>query len=355
MDVTCYEVKGESHLSELESPTGGPWGGITVNEEYFSKLEDMFGKDVWSSFMQNFPEDVLEVKRGFESKKCVIKESSNDTITMRFPVTLVDVLNEKRQSKETMAEYIKQTTYSHSVTAVNDKVRFKNDFIKECFTKSVEEIINHLKMLFSCKKLCGKKIGTILMVGGFSQSPVLCGRIKSAFPNMEVICPQEAVLAIVKGAVMFGNNPRLIQERISPRTYGICVSEPFDSTQHPTHLKGIVEGQEKCTDIFKIIVNKGQQLVVGESVFDVHCYPTHSYDTEASVEVYETSVSNPKYTIDDGVRRLGQLCVPIPDVARGKCRLIKIQMHFGYTELFVTAIEVDTDTKVDAKFQCLMT
>jgi hypothetical protein len=53
-------------------------------------------------------------------------------------------------------------------------------------------------------------------------------------------------------------------------------------------------------------------------------------------------VPNPKYTIDDGVRRLGQLCVPIPDVARGKCRLIKIQMHFGYTELFVTAIEVDT-------------
>jgi hypothetical protein len=61
---------------------------------------------------------------------------------------------------------------------------------------------------------------------------------------MKVICPQEAVLAIVKGAVMFGNNPRLIQERITPRTYGICVNEPFDSTQHPTHLKSIVEGQE---------------------------------------------------------------------------------------------------------------
>jgi hypothetical protein len=55
------------------------------------------------------------------------------------------------------------------------------------------------------------------------------------------------------------------------------------------------------------------------------------------------TVTNPtkitKYTIDDGVRNLGKLCVPIPDVARGKCRLIKIQMHFGYTELFVTAIE----------------
>ena len=156
MDVMCYEVKGESHLSELESPTGGPWGGIIVDEEFFSKLEDMFGEDVLSSFMQNYPEDLLEVKRGFESKKCVIKESSNDQITMRFPVTLLDVLNEKRQSKGTMAEYIEQTIYSHSVTATKDKVRFKNDFIKECFTKSVEEIINHLKMLFSNKSCVGK-------------------------------------------------------------------------------------------------------------------------------------------------------------------------------------------------------
>ena len=355
MDVTCYEVKGESHLIELESPTGGPWGGITVNEEYFSILERMFGKDVWSSFMQDNPEDVLEVKRAFESKKNVIKESSDETITMRFPVTLFNLLRKKKKFKGTIAEYIEHTMYSHSVHAVSDKVRFKNDFIKECFTKSVEKIINHLKMLFSSKKLRGKSIGTILMVGGFSQSPVLYDRIKSAFPNMEVICPQDAVLAIVKGAVMFGNNPRLIQERISPRTYGIHVYERFDSTQHPPCLKYIVEGQEKCTHIFKIIVNKGQQLVVGESVFDVHCRPTHSYDTEASVEVYETSLPNPKYTTDDGVRKLGQLCVPIPDVESGKCRLIKIQMHFGYTELFVTAIEVDTDTKVDAKFRCLMT
>jgi hypothetical protein len=62
--------------------------------------------------MHNYPEDALEVKREFEIKKYVIKESSNDIITMIFPVTLLDVLNEKRQSKGTMAEYIKQTTYS---------------------------------------------------------------------------------------------------------------------------------------------------------------------------------------------------------------------------------------------------
>jgi hypothetical protein len=37
------------------------------------------------------------------------------------------------------------------------------------------------------------------------------------------------------------------------------------------------------------------------------------------------------------VKRLGVLTVPMPDIAGGYSRRIKIKMHFGYTELFVTA------------------
>jgi hypothetical protein len=170
-------------------PTGGPWGGIIVDEEFFSKLEDMFGEDVLSSFMQNYPEDLLEVKRGFESKKCVIKESSNDQITIK----IVPILFPRNFLLE-------NNIFKWFIIS-------STDFVKHSFMKS---FLNRTLSL--------------------------------------------AVFAIVKGAVMFGNNPCLIQERISPRTYGICVNEPFDSTQHPTHLKCIVEGQEKCTDIFKIIV-----------------------------------------------------------------------------------------------------
>jgi CRISPR/Cas system CMR subunit Cmr6 (Cas7 group RAMP superfamily) len=121
---------------------------------------------------------------------------------MRFPVTLLDVLNEKRQSKGTMAEYIEQTMYSHSVTAVNDKVRFKNNFIKKCFTKSVEEIINHLKMLFSCK-ISSRVTGNLIVMVSFEDSlithfllsnPLLTSKTSSgnlcikelhtSFPNM---------------------------------------------------------------------------------------------------------------------------------------------------------------------------
>jgi hypothetical protein len=90
---------------------------------------------------------------------------------------IIEWFIEKRQSKGTMAEYIKQTTYSHSVMAAKDKVRFKNDFIKECFTKSVGEIIKHLNMLFSNKKLRGKRIGTIY--GSLTHIPYVLGDIRS--------------------------------------------------------------------------------------------------------------------------------------------------------------------------------
>jgi hypothetical protein len=40
------------------------------------------------------------------------------------------------------------------------------------------------------------------MVGGFSDSPLLYKRVKSEFPKLNVICPSDAVAAVLKGAVI---------------------------------------------------------------------------------------------------------------------------------------------------------
>jgi hypothetical protein len=48
------------------------------------------------------------------------------------------------------------------------------------------------------------------MVGDFSDSPLLYKRVKSEFPKLNVICPSDAVAAVLKGAVMYGHNPELI-------------------------------------------------------------------------------------------------------------------------------------------------
>jgi hypothetical protein len=65
------------------------------------------------------------------------------------------------------------------------------------------------------------------MVGGFSDSPLIYERVKSEFPKLNVICPSDAVAAVLKGAVMYGHNPELISERKLCENNGISQSPPL--------------------------------------------------------------------------------------------------------------------------------
>ena len=106
--------------------------------------------------------------------------------------------------------------------------------------------------------------------------------------------------------------------------------------------------------MFKVIVPLGEPLIVGKSNFEIWCAPNKEFDSEATVEVYESSNENPMYTlIDKDVKHLGMLKVFMPDIDRGNRRRIKINMHFGCTELFVTASEEGINRKAEAKFNCL--
>ena len=44
----------------------------------------------------------------------------------------------------------------------------------------------------------------------------------------------------------------------------------------------------------------------------------------------------------------------MPDIAGGYSRRIKINIHFGYTELVVTGSEEGTNRKGEAKLNCLL-
>jgi hypothetical protein len=48
--------------------------------------------------------------------------------------------------------------------------------------------------------------------------------VKSAFPHKTVIIPEDAGFAVLKGAVQFGFNPKVINPRIIRFTYGISTN-----------------------------------------------------------------------------------------------------------------------------------
>ncbi|XP_071153826.1 heat shock 70 kDa protein 12A-like [Mytilus edulis] len=298
IDVTSYEVQNDSELKELSEPSGGPWGRTFVDQEYESFLKDLFGKDVWETYIKQCPEDFLDIKRKFEAKKRGIKESQKPKTIIPYQQSLYQTYCKIRKS-QSFQEDLKKSVHCKTVTATNEKLRYEPGVVNKFFLKSVDSIISHVQSLLTptLKKRQGRHITSILMVGGFSDSPFLFERVKKEFHYLEIICPQDAVLAVLKGDVMFGHNPELISERICPRTYGITVNVPYDDKKHPERLKCLIEGREICSDLFKTIAKKGDHLTVGKTKYTILCSPTRSTYTKATVEVYESEKVNPVYLL----------------------------------------------------------
>ncbi|CAC5382597.1 unnamed protein product [Mytilus coruscus] len=151
IDVTTYEVQNDSDLKELSEPSGGPWGGTYVDLEYEIFLRDLFGKDVWKTYIKEFPEDILEIKRKFEAKKRGIKKSQKIKTTIPYPASLFRTYTDIRKS-DSIQEDLKKSVHGKTVTVSNEKLRYEPKIIKQFFEKSIESIISHVRNRLATSK-----------------------------------------------------------------------------------------------------------------------------------------------------------------------------------------------------------
>ncbi|KAG1240526.1 hypothetical protein G6F68_017574 [Rhizopus microsporus] len=79
------------------------------------------------------------------------------------------------------------------------------------------------------------KLDAIFLVGGFGQSTYLYRRVLAEFQSRVgfIGVPPRGELAVVRGAVYFGLNPRMVTERVSRRTYGLETRMVFDPHHDP--------------------------------------------------------------------------------------------------------------------------
>ena len=125
----------------------------------------------------------------------------------------------------------------------------------------------------------GCPVNFIFMVGGFSESPFLKAEIKNAFEQddsngnqpISVLVPRRPQVSVIRGACMFGLNPRSITSRISKMTYGINTLTTYDGEKHPEEKKGIIEGEDFCEDVFDAFVRKGEAVGIDEVHVKTYC------------------------------------------------------------------------------------
>ena len=55
--MTVHAIQSDSSIKEVHKVTGGPYGGIKVNQEFEKLLEELFGKTNLQSYRQNYCSD----------------------------------------------------------------------------------------------------------------------------------------------------------------------------------------------------------------------------------------------------------------------------------------------------------
>ncbi|XP_078341045.1 heat shock 70 kDa protein 12A-like isoform X2 [Crassostrea virginica] len=339
IDITAHEVLNDGTVREIIKSNGGSWGGTSVDREYLDFIKCLVSRLVTQSIEQNEPQVFFEVCREFETAKRTIKPQSDMKFNVRIPSQLGEAyanLNPGRDLKSKKSVFTKSQR-NVSVSFIGDKLRLAPKDAEGFFAETVTEITRHLKSLLLQKS--GKGIATIILVGGFAESPMLTQAVKSAFPEIRVIIPHEAAWSVLRGAVIFGHDPGLIKERRSKYTYGLRVFDTFDPTIHDEKYKFEQDGEILCARLFSKLISIDDPVTVGEYLKPVE-YKLTRIGHEGSIELYTSASSDPKYVDEKGCSFVGYI------LSAGHGFLpnepVNVMMRFGETEVEIKAYQPKT-------------
>lgn len=342
--MTVHAIQDDGSIKEIHKVTGGPHGGIKVNQQFQSLLEELFGAKIIYNYSQKYRSDWLSLMNEFEAKKRGERILDSDVMTnIRLPQSFVSSM------KETQSPAMARYGSSQIKLKNNEYLALSSGMMKKLFNPTLKHIKDHLKGLLQQSKL--SKVKTMLLVGGFADSALLQKEIKSAFSkSVRVLIPNHASIAVVQGAALFGKKPSRIIERVVSTTYGAGCSRNFIQGVHREDKKFVVDGIEKCDDLFNLFVTENSSVRVGQSVTSSYS-PLRADERYIAYQFYASSNPEAQYITDAGMRKLGSVTVDSPDTWRGKDRKLEVTMYFGGTEITASARDVSSgnvaQTKID--------
>ena len=306
----------------------------------------LFSKEVIENFKDGDLYDYTELIQQFEVKKRSITSEHDTDVVITMPMGLLEIIKSKFGGVETA---IKRSTYKHNVSFLPiQKLLVKPEIFRNFFKPTIDALIKHVDQLLKDDKLVDLR--NIIMVGGFSECKLVIDAVKRKFSGMLITIPPNAGLAVLRGAVLFGHQPEKITKRVLKKTYGIQSWPEWNSDIHPERKRVLIDGSERCKDVFFRFAHKGEKVEVGYSVSQV--FEALKPD-EKTLEctVYVTDDTNPKYVTDVGCECLGNLIVPLPLLRLGETLEIEETMIFGGTEILFRARNLRTGAIYETHFQ----
>ena len=348
---SVVQTPGEKTMvvKELAPPSGGPFGGTLVDGEFELLLNRVFGPsfveslkerhaDIWMGFMY----DLKTEKTGLHDKGDNEKVYFN--LSMQFSDACKEITGQSALSLMKACK-VPGVTFAPSGKMLIDACVMKT-WYKDVVAQMCSCLNKDLKMPST------EQITALHMVGTFSKSRYLLEEVRAGVKGIneqKIINPPESHVAIVKGAVLYGFNPTIVQERIAALSYGIGISMDFDPSKHPESRKQIIDGKAICNGLYSEFIAVGTKLRTDDA-YEKIVKPGRKDQMRTTIKIY-CAPHKVMFLDDPACRKLADIHVELGDGSVVADREIKVRMKFGGTELHVVAMDQVTGEAFDASVE----
>ncbi|XP_052819966.1 heat shock 70 kDa protein 12A-like [Mya arenaria] len=227
-----------------------------------------------------------------------------------------------------------------------DKLKIVGTLIQSWFKGSIDLLIQHIKSLLAEAKM--EHVHTIILVGGFGESPFVQERMRNKIAGVTLIVPQEAGLAVLRGAVRFGHNPSIVSSRIMKYTYGLRGYDTFDEKKHANEKKIWMNERWVVSECFIVFVRVNEEVRIDQQQTKTSI-PTRE---TSHISVYRTTHENPVYATDLGCELLGTVELENSTDIPFQQQITETLFMLGDTELLVKLRNTATGKEAYMLFEC---
>ncbi|XP_052790119.1 heat shock 70 kDa protein 12A-like [Mya arenaria] len=342
-DICIHEINKDG-LKQIGKASGGPWGGTNVDRRLLKFFKRLVGTQALEALKDEGMNDYFDLIRCFEASKREFDEEANKKMSFKVPGLLQELC--ERFNGKTLSDRVEELFNADKVEFKRDKIRIHSSEVAKWFDAPISSLVKHIRGIFEDRQI--GIIHTIVLVGGFSESPFVQNKIKRAFSNRRVIVPYEAGLAVLKGAVIFGHNPDAVTSRVLKYTYGISVDLPFDEEKHSEESKFFKRtfNAWRAKDCFKPFARVNDEVKYADRI--LHKFAQRDC-WSSCVRIYRSTEHSPIYVTDPGCEYIGKVEIEhsIDYVT------IEVTLLFGTTELMVKARLKESGRERVAVLQCL--
>lgn len=340
-DIVTHTKNNENKINEKYPPIGGNYGSNEIDKMIFDRIiAKIFDVSNFNSLKEKnieqgniLEEDLLysdwaDLQEEIEKKKKITKDSKGKETLLKCDL-FQDFTNNK-SLEELVNNYNKNCQKGWDISIrKKDKwiLSFPNQIFFDLIKEHSEKISEKINEIYQNVE----DIESIIYVGGYCKNEIIFNNIKREFRHLNHLKPSYPELAVVKGAVLFGLSPEIINIRKAKYSVGIEASNIWDEKTYGKIGKKKYYEEENnyyCEGCFFQFFEIGQNISIDDTIEQ-----SFSMRNSKSCDLifYKSLKKKPILCYEEGVEFMGKDILELEKDYSKDEREIKVILKFGGT------------------------